>query len=97
MLQIDADGSETIDFPGFLTMMAHQMKDADSRELEILDACKVFDKDENGFISAAQLRHMMTNVGEKLTDKEVDAIIREVIIDGDGQINYDEFVNMMSK
>ena len=35
-----------------------------------LDA-KVFDKDGNGFISAAELRHVMTNLGEKLTDEEV--------------------------
>jgi hypothetical protein len=31
---------------------------------------QVFDKDGNGFISAAELRHVMTNLGEKLTDEE---------------------------
>ena len=31
----------------------------------------MFDKDGNGFISAAELRHVMTNLGEKLTDEEV--------------------------
>lgn len=34
--------------------------------------------------------------GEKLTDAEVDEMIREADVDGDGQINYDEFVKMMS-
>ena len=92
--QIDADGSGTIDFPEFLTMMARKMKDTDSEE-EILEAFKVFDKDGNGFISAAELRHIMTNLGEKLTDEEVDEMIREADIDGDGQINYEEFVKMM--
>lgn len=53
---------------------------------------QVFDKDGNGFISAAELRHIMTNLGEKLTDEEVDEMIREADVDGDGQINYDEFV-----
>uniref|UniRef100_A0A6N2N7X6 EF-hand domain-containing protein n=1 Tax=Salix viminalis TaxID=40686 RepID=A0A6N2N7X6_SALVM len=38
---------------------------------------KLFDKDQNGFISAAELRHVMTNLGEKLTDEEVDEMIRE--------------------
>lgn len=94
LLQIDADGSGTIDFPEFLTMMARKMKDTDSEE-EILEAFKVFDKDGNGFISAAELRHIMTNLGEKLTDEEVDEMIREADIDGDGQINYEEFVKMM--
>ena len=39
---------------------------------------RVFDKDGNGYISAAELRHVMTNLGEKLTDEEVDEMIREV-------------------
>ena len=67
------------------------MKDTDSEE-EILKAFNVFDKDGNGFISAAELRHIMTNLGEKLTDEEADEMIREADIDGDGQINYEEFV-----
>ena len=92
--EVDADGNGNIDFPEFLTMMARKMKDTDSEE-EILEAFKVFDKDGNGFISAAELRHIMTNLGEKLTDEEVDEMIREADVDGDGQINYEEFVKMM--
>jgi Ca2+-binding EF-hand superfamily protein len=41
------------------------------------------------------LFQVMTNLGEKLTDEEVDEMIREADIDGDGQINYEEFVKMM--
>ncbi|KAK1313797.1 hypothetical protein QJS10_CPA06g02340 [Acorus calamus] len=68
--------------------------DTDSEE-ELKEAFKVFDKDQNGFISAAELRHVMTNLGEKLTDEEVDEMIREADVDGDGQVNYEEFVRMM--
>lgn len=74
--EVDADGNGTIDFPEFLTMMARKMKDTDSEE-EIREAFRVFDKDGNGYISAAELRHVMTNLGEKLTDEEVDEMIRE--------------------
>lgn len=80
-------GNGTIDFPEFLTMMAKKMKDTDSEE-ELKEAFRVFDKDGNGFISAAELRHVMTNLGEKLTDEEVDEMIREADVDGDGQVNY---------
>ena len=63
-----------------------------------LDAFLMFDKDGNGFISAAELWQVMTIVGKNLTNKEVDEMIREVDTDGDGQVNYEEFVtNMMSK
>ena len=41
------------------------------------------------FITAAELRHVMTNLGEKLTDDEVDEMIREADLDGDGMVNYE--------
>lgn len=37
----------------------------------------------------------MINLGEKLTDEEVEQMIKEADLDGDGQVNYDEFVKMM--
>jgi calmodulin len=49
-------------------MMSKKMQETDSEE-EIREAFKVFDKDGNGFISAAELRHVMTNLGEKLSDE----------------------------
>lgn len=64
------------------------MKDEDSEE-ELREAFKVFDKDGSGDISAAELRHVMTSLGEKLTDEEVDEMIREADIDGDGKVNYE--------
>ncbi|XP_076442019.1 calmodulin-alpha-like [Babylonia areolata] len=96
--EVDVDGNGQIDFGEFLTMMVrHAAKvEGGDDDTELKEAFKVFDKDGNGFISAAELRHVMTNLGEKLTDEEVDEMIREADIDGDGQINYEEFVNMMS-
>ncbi|MCJ1380552.1 hypothetical protein MMC17_003660 [Xylographa soralifera] len=95
--EVDADNNGTIDFPEFLTMMARKMKDTDSEDEIRVDqeAFKVFDRDNNGFISAAELRHVMTSIGEKLTDDEVDEMIREADQDGDGRIDYNEFVQLM--
>ncbi|XP_052071036.1 calmodulin-A-like isoform X1 [Mytilus californianus] len=89
--EVDADGNGTIDFEEFLLMMARKMKDTDSEE-ELREAFRVFDKDGNGFISAAELRHVMTNLGEKLTDEEVDEMIKEADLDGDGLVNYEDFM-----
>ena len=69
------------------------MNDIDDPSL-LEEAFKMFDKDGNAFISAADI----TNLGEYLADEEVDEMIRETDIadiDGDGQINYEEFVKMM--
>ena len=49
----------------------------------------MFDKNGDGYISASELRHVMTTLGEKLTDDEVDEMIREADIDGDGKVNYE--------
>lgn len=37
----------------------------------------------------------MFNLGERLTDEEAEQMIREADLDGDGKVNYDEFVRMM--
>uniref|UniRef100_A0A2K5P1R9 EF-hand calcium-binding domain-containing protein 11 n=1 Tax=Cercocebus atys TaxID=9531 RepID=A0A2K5P1R9_CERAT len=83
------------DSPEFLTMMARKMKNTQSEE-ELREAFRVFDKDSNRYISTAELRHVMTNPGEKLTDDKFDEMIREAGIDGDGQVNDEEFVQMMT-
>ncbi|CDO51781.1 similar to Saccharomyces cerevisiae YBR109C CMD1 Calmodulin [Geotrichum candidum] len=92
--EVDTDNNGTIDFPEFLTMMARKMKDTDSEE-EIREAFRVFDRDGNGFISAAELRHVMTSIGEKLTEEEINAMIKEADANGDGQIDYNEFVTLI--
>ncbi|XP_010274270.1 PREDICTED: calmodulin-like protein 11 isoform X2 [Nelumbo nucifera] len=92
--EVDVDGNGTIEFGEFLGLMARKMKETDAEE-ELKEAFKVFDKDQNGYISANELRHVMVNLGEKLTDEEVEQMIKEADLDGDGQVNYDEFVRMM--
>lgn len=56
---------------------------------------RVFDKNNDGLISSVELRHVMTNLGERLSEEEVDDMIREADLDGDGMVNYDgEFLVM---
>ena len=49
-------------WPGIVCFIYRKMKDTDTEE-ELIEAFKVFDRDGNGLISAAELRHVMTNLG----------------------------------
>ncbi|XP_076442309.1 neo-calmodulin-like [Babylonia areolata] len=59
------------------------------------EAFRIFDKEGNGMINTTELRHILTNLGEKLTEEEVDEMIREADITGEGQVNYNDFVKVM--
>ena len=47
-------------------------------------------------ISTQELRHIMSNLGEKMKDSEIDEMILHADIDGDGMVNYNEWVTMMT-
>ncbi|CAF1363485.1 unnamed protein product [Adineta ricciae] len=58
---------------------------------EFNDALRVFDKDGSGLIPAAELRHLLTTLGERLTDDEVEQLIGD-FEDKNGMVNYEDFV-----
>ncbi len=95
MSQADIDGNAAIDFPEFSTMMAKQLDDADL-EREMAGAFKVFDSDENGFISASELGAVMLQLGENLSSEELTEMINEADASGDDKISFDEFAAMMA-
>jgi myosin light chain 6 len=90
-----AIGHKRITFEEFLPIFnaAHQKKDQGSLE-DFTEALRVFDKDGNGLINSAELRHVLTSLGEKLTDDEVDALLTG-LEDSQGQVNYEEFIKMV--
>ena len=91
---VNPEKTGTIDFAQFVFIM-QKRRTGDDYDEEIINAFRVFDKNDNGIITASELRHVLTTIGDKLTDEEVDAMIREADIDGDGNINYEEFVRTM--
>ena len=93
--EADMDMNDVIDFEEFVLLMERQVTSAD-RKNEIRQAFSLFDKNGNGFITASEIKRVMTNLGEKLTAEEVDEMIREADIDGDGQINYEEFPKIVA-
>ena len=85
--EVDAERKGTIEFHEFLTMMQRKKDYIDSED-EVMEAFRVFDKNGAGFVSAAELRGILTSLGEKLTEEEDDELFREGEIDSYGFINY---------
>ena len=63
---------------------------------EIKEAFEAFDLDNNHFVGAAEIKHVLINIGEQVTDTEVDEMIRMVDVDGDGQVSFAEFYEMVT-
>ncbi|XP_026703476.1 caltractin isoform X1 [Athene cunicularia] len=92
---IDKEGSGTIDFEDFLAMMTQKMSEKDSKE-EILKAFRLFDDDGTGKISFKNLKRVAKELGENLTDEELQEMIDEADRDGDGEAPKTEFVTACS-
>lgn len=84
-----------VPFDVFLPMMqaVSSKKITDTVE-DFVEGLRHFDKDGNGRISAAELRHLLTSLGEKMSEEEVEQLIHGQE-DSQGNINYEDFVKMV--
>nr|XP_056715528.1 centrin-1 [Euleptes europaea] len=96
ILDIDKEGTGKISYNDFLGVMTQKMAEKDSKE-EILKAFKLFDDDETGKISFKNLKRVAKELGENLTDEELQEMIDEADRDGDGEVNEQEFLRIMKK
>jgi len=58
------------------------------------EAFKIFDKDGGGTVSSSELRHIMMNLGEKLSEEEVEAILKTADANGDKEMDLPEFLKI---
>ncbi|KAK4694606.1 hypothetical protein P7C70_g8706, partial [Phenoliferia sp. Uapishka_3] len=56
---------------------------------------QVFDKNNSGMIGQGELKYVLTSLGEKLSDEEVDELLKGVKVEADGNINYVAFVKQI--
>lgn len=86
---------ERISFEVFLPIY-HAISKARSGDTadDFIEGLRHFDKDASGFISTAELRHLLTTLGEKLTDDEVEQLLVNQE-DSQGNVNYEEFVRQV--
>ncbi|KAG6785868.1 hypothetical protein POTOM_007455 [Populus tomentosa] len=102
--EVDIDGNGTLNFEEFLNVMGRKQKIGlmhlqflqENVTEELKEAFKVFDRNQDGYISGSELRQVMMNLGERLTEEEAEQMIREADLDGDGLVSYEEFSRMMA-
>uniref|UniRef100_A0A670YGF3 Myosin light chain 9 n=5 Tax=Episquamata TaxID=1329912 RepID=A0A670YGF3_PSETE len=83
-----------INFTMFLTMFGEKLNGTDPEDV-IRNAFACFDEEATGFIHEDQLRELLTTMGDRFTDEEVDEMYREAPIDKKGNFNYVEFTRIL--
>lgn len=96
MKEYDKNNSGHIDYSDFLDIMTQKISERDPTE-EIIKAFKLFDDDDTGKISLKNLRRVSRELGENLSDDELQAMIDEFDKDMDGEISQEEFLSIMKQ
>ncbi|XP_033726870.1 calmodulin-A-like isoform X1 [Pecten maximus] len=100
MKNLDRNGNGKIELKEFRTFIKSEMEKNPGcldTESSIRSAFKVFDRDGNGYIDGKELKYAMKRLGESMTDDEITEMLHEADVDGDGRINYEEFVRIWSE
>merc|ERR1712031_131814 len=79
--EMDKDGDATVDFEEFCVMMAEKMNQKDGKD-ELLKGFKLFDDDNTGKISFKNFKRVAKELGETLSDPELQEILAEADTDG---------------
>ena len=93
---LDANKSGAIDFEEFLDMMTARMSDKDTRE-DINKVFRLFDDDSTGQITLKNLRRVARELGETMTEEELQEMIDRADTNGDGGVSPDDFYSIMTK
>jgi centrin-1 len=88
--------STRITFDEYIALCTPRMANRDSRE-EIAKIFQLFDEDNTGYITFRTLKKVCQELGEQLTDEEIQEMIDEADRDADGKVNFEEFFRVMKK
>lgn len=91
---MDENGDGEIDFKEFVTLMERRLS-LRSQQNEFEEAFSVFDRKGDGRISFGELKEVLTDLGEEVTDDDVRDMIAEADTTGSGYIDKQEFMAMM--
>eukprot|EP00262_Sarcandra_glabra_P008913 TRINITY_DN22857_c0_g1_i1.p1 TRINITY_DN22857_c0_g1~~TRINITY_DN22857_c0_g1_i1.p1 ORF type:complete len:161 (-),score=16.56 TRINITY_DN22857_c0_g1_i1:212-694(-) len=95
---MDSNGNGSIEFKELVEAIAPDMSDEILvNQAQLMEVFRTFDRDGNGYITAAELARSMAKMGNPLTFRELTEMIREADMDGDGVISFNEFATIMAK
>tara|TARA_B110000503_G_C6994471_1_gene348809 strand:- start:237 stop:731 length:495 start_codon:yes stop_codon:yes gene_type:complete len=93
---LDRNRSGSIEFEEFLDMMTARMSDKDSRD-DISKVFRLFDDDNSGVITLRNLRRVAKELGETMTDQELQEMLDRADSTGKSAVTMDDFYNIMTK
>jgi len=88
-------GEKQYKFEEILPIYSAVAKETDTGTFaDFMEAFKTFDREGQGFISSAEFRHVIGNLGEKMADADVDNILKwtDTTEDLDGNLKYEAFI-----
>lgn len=97
--EVDQDNNGQIEFEEFVMLMSRNMGTGED-EKALIEAFGILDADGSGSIDHQELKDILrsfSKMGETLPDSEIDFMIKEADVDGDGSISYEEFARVMMK
>ena len=81
---------DTVSFEDFVEIMGYKFKMVDPEQL--VSSLKVFDKENNGKIAASELKHILSQMGEQLSERDIREVLEDAEISSDGFIKYEKFI-----
>ena len=88
--QVDPEGTGTVGLEAFKLAFYKKQQDSDTFP-ELMEAFKIFDPTSSGTIRVPEFRYIMSCLGEKVPEEDVDDIIKAADPEATGEVKYEDF------